>query len=262
MADEFVDPYRGLVAEGRRHRVLAVGATGDRHVGAFLGEVGGGEERVGDKAQIDAVRLAQHQEVAGLSNILRRRAPMHPAAMFVADDPREFPHQRHDRVAGAGKPLVDAGAVEELVMRGGGDRRCDDLLVDPLFWGRFGWAAISTTTGSRIWPKSIAPCGRSWGSAAGVTTRRLTGDVRDNICLLSPDTIERVNHLIVAEGHRLVPEAVRRAGQSFVPATNIHYPTDSSLIGDGLRTIVPLAVRLARLLGLGGWRHANTCFGP
>ena len=80
--------------------------------------------------------------------------------------------------------------------------------------------------------------------------------LRDNICLLSPDTIERVNHLIVAEGHRLVPEAAETVrGDSFVPATNIHYPTDSSLIGDGLRTIVPLAVRLARLLGLGGWRR-------
>ena len=80
--------------------------------------------------------------------------------------------------------------------------------------------------------------------------------LRDNICLLSPDTIERVNHLIVAEGHRLVPEAAETVrGDSFVPATNIHYPTDSSLIGDGLRTIVPLAVRLARLLGLGGWRQ-------
>ena len=83
--------------------------------------------------------------------------------------------------------------------------------------------------------------------------------LRDNICLLSPDTIERVNHLIVAEGHRLVPEAAETVrGDSFVPATNIHYPTDSSLIGDGLRTIVPLAVRLARLLGLGGWRQRRT----
>ena len=75
--------------------------------------------------------------------------------------------------------------------------------------------------------------------------------LRDNICLLSPDTIERVNHLIVAEGHQLVPEAPETVrGNSFVPATNIHYPTDSSLIGDGLRTIVPLAAPLARVPGL------------
>ena len=63
--------------------------------------------------------------------------------------------------------------------------------------------------------------------------------LRDNISLLSPDTIERLNHLIVAEGHRLVPEAAETVrGDSFVVATDIHYPTDSGLIGDGLRTIV------------------------
>jgi len=80
--------------------------------------------------------------------------------------------------------------------------------------------------------------------------------LRDNIALLSPDTIERLNHLIVGEGHRLVPEAAETVrGDSFVVATHIHYPTDSSLIGDGLRTLVATARRLAGLLGVGGWRQ-------
>ncbi len=80
--------------------------------------------------------------------------------------------------------------------------------------------------------------------------------LRDNICPLSPDTIERLNPLIVAEGHRLVPEAAEAVrGDSFVVATDVHYPTDSSLSGDGLRTIVPTARRLAGLLGVGGWRQ-------
>ena len=80
--------------------------------------------------------------------------------------------------------------------------------------------------------------------------------LRDNICLLSPDTIERLNHLIVAEGHRLVPEAAETVrGDSFVVATDVHYPTDSSLIGDGLRTILATARRLAGLLGRSGWRQ-------
>ncbi len=80
--------------------------------------------------------------------------------------------------------------------------------------------------------------------------------LRDNIALLSPDTIERLNHLIVGEGHRLVPEAAEAVrGDSFVVATDIHYPTDSSLIGDGLRTIVATARRLAGLLGVDGWRQ-------
>src|SRR5664279_6577306 len=80
--------------------------------------------------------------------------------------------------------------------------------------------------------------------------------IRDNIGSLLPETIERINHMIVAEGHRLVPEAVTTVrGDSFVVATNIHYPTDSSLIVDGLRLIMPLAVRLAGLLRVDGWRQ-------
>ena len=80
--------------------------------------------------------------------------------------------------------------------------------------------------------------------------------LRDNIALLSPDTLERLNHLIVEEGHRLVPEAAETVrGDSFVVATDIHYPTDSGLIGDGLRTILATARRLAGLLGLSGWRQ-------
>ena len=80
--------------------------------------------------------------------------------------------------------------------------------------------------------------------------------LRDNICLLSPDTIKRLNHLIVSEGHRLAPEAAEKDRvDSFVVKTDVHYPTDSSLIGDGLRTIIATARRLAGLLAQGGWRQ-------
>jgi len=80
--------------------------------------------------------------------------------------------------------------------------------------------------------------------------------LRDNITLLSPDTIERLNHLIVAEGHRLIPDAAQTARcDSFVVAADIHYPTDSGLIGDGLRTLIRTSQRLAGLLGQAGWRQ-------
>jgi IS5 family transposase len=80
--------------------------------------------------------------------------------------------------------------------------------------------------------------------------------IQENINLLWPETIEQLNHLIVAEGHRLEPTAAEIIrGDSFVVATNIHYPTDSALIGDGLGQIVPLAKRLASLLGVAGWRQ-------
>ena len=63
------------------------------------------------------MRLAQHQQVAGLGDVLRRGAPVHPAAMRLADDAAELPDQRHERVAGAGEALVDAGAIHQLEAR-------------------------------------------------------------------------------------------------------------------------------------------------
>jgi hypothetical protein len=82
--------------------------------------------------------------------------------------------------------------------------------------------------------------------------------IRDNICRVLPETIEAINHLIVAEGHRLEPtaaEAIR--GDSFVAETNIHYPTESGLILDGLKKILALAPELAGLYGLFGDRTSH-----
>jgi hypothetical protein len=80
--------------------------------------------------------------------------------------------------------------------------------------------------------------------------------IESNINLLSLDTIAQINQAIVEEGHRLVPEAAETVrGDSFVVETNIHYPTDSSLIADGLRKVLGFAAMLAALYGLIGWRQ-------
>ncbi|MFQ5463618.1 MAG: ISNCY family transposase [Phycisphaerae bacterium] len=80
--------------------------------------------------------------------------------------------------------------------------------------------------------------------------------IQDNITKVRPETIERINHLIVAEGHRLVPEAAETVrADSFVVETNIHHPTESSLILDGLRKVLGLCVELAAEIGAGGWRQ-------
>ena len=83
--------------------------------------------------------------------------------------------------------------------------------------------------------------------------------IRDNVCLLRPETIEEINQKIVIQGHTLVPDAVQTMrADSFVVETNIHYPTDSSLIVDGIRKILELSEPLAKSRGLSGWRqHAQ-----
>jgi len=80
--------------------------------------------------------------------------------------------------------------------------------------------------------------------------------IESNVNLLRPETIEQINQAIIEEGHRLEPQAAETVrGDSFVVETNIHYPTDSILIVDGLRKVLGAVVMLAGLYGLIGWRQ-------
>ena len=82
------------------------------------------------------------------------------------------------------------------------------------------------------------------------------GRIRDNVALLRPETLEKINHFIVTEGHRFVPKAVEAVRvDSFVTKTNIHYPTEASLIGDGLRKILTFGAKCAETYKVPGWRQ-------
>ncbi|MEX1222953.1 MAG: ISNCY family transposase [Pirellulales bacterium] len=83
--------------------------------------------------------------------------------------------------------------------------------------------------------------------------------IRDNLCLVRPETIEKINQLVVEEGHRLHPEAAEYVrGDTFVAETNVHYPTESGLLLDGLTNICNLAPQLAEAIGTGGWRQSQS----
>ena len=80
--------------------------------------------------------------------------------------------------------------------------------------------------------------------------------IRDNVCRLSPQTIDEISRLFVAEGHQIDPDAIKKLrADSFVMETNIHYPTESSLIRDGLRKILEICSELAVGDGIVGWRQ-------
>jgi IS5 family transposase len=80
--------------------------------------------------------------------------------------------------------------------------------------------------------------------------------IQANLSLLRPETIEKISHAIVAEGHRMNPEAPKKVrADSFVVETDIHWPTESSLIRDGIRKAVELAIVLAATFSLAGWRQ-------
>ncbi len=93
-----------------------------------------------------------------------------------------------------------------------------------------------------------------WEEGPSFRARR----IRDTLCQLKPATLEAINHAIVSHGqqlHGMAAESVR--ADSFVVETDIHYPTESSLIGDGMRKIIPLCVDLAQAIGEPGWRQGK-----
>ena len=91
-----------------------------------------------------------------------------------------------------------------------------------------------------------------WQEDADFDWRR----IEDNLLKLRPETLKKISDLVVKAGHALEPQAIAVVrGDTFVVETNIHYPTESTLIGDGLRKILPLAAELAAEHGLEGWRQ-------
>jgi hypothetical protein len=80
--------------------------------------------------------------------------------------------------------------------------------------------------------------------------------LRNTFCLIRPETIEQISRVLVSEGHILQPDAIEKVrADSFVMETNIHYPTESSLLLDGLRKIIGLCLMLARKYHVEGWRQ-------
>src|SRR5271165_2789665 len=79
--------------------------------------------------------------------------------------------------------------------------------------------------------------------------------IEDNLTKLQPETLRKINELIVKAGHEQKPKAIGSVrGDTFVVETNIHYPTESTVIGDGVRKIVHLATELAKEYEVEGWR--------
>lgn len=82
--------------------------------------------------------------------------------------------------------------------------------------------------------------------------------IQDNVCLLKPTTIDAISRLIVGAGHQLCPAAIEDVrGDSFVVETNVHWPSESSLIRDGITTLIGLCAPLAEELQVAGWRQSE-----
>jgi transposase, IS5 family len=74
---------------------------------------------------------------------------------------------------------------------------------------------------------------------------------------LPPEVIEKLHARIVAIAQdRGIVSGKRMRVDTTVVETNIHYPTDSSLLGDGVRVLTRLMKRVTQIAGKAGTRSA------
>ena len=82
-----------------------------------------------------------------------------------------------------------------------------------------------------------------------------------NVSLLTPALLQELNHLVVQEGLRLVgveeEQPLQARVDSFVVETNVHYPTDVSLLWDALRCLLRVVTEACTDYRLAGWRQSE-----
>ncbi len=83
--------------------------------------------------------------------------------------------------------------------------------------------------------------------------------IKDNMALLTEDAIDKINVIIVQLGHKTLDSRLTKQlnikTDSFVVKSNVHYPTDTSLLFDAMRYLINLIGTLANKHGLSGWRQ-------
>lgn len=84
--------------------------------------------------------------------------------------------------------------------------------------------------------------------------------LKDNLRLFTPEILDRINQEVVRAGHRLLNKnAVDLSGRcdSFVVKTDVHFPTDISLLFDAIRKTIEECARLCREQHLTDWRQSR-----
>ena len=80
----------------------------------------------------------------------------------------------------------------------------------------------------------------------------------DNVGLLTPELLDKLNQIIVEGGHILVKKhgaALRGRCDSFVVETDVHFPTDISLLWDAMRKAITLTAQWGEELHFSDWRQ-------
>lgn len=84
--------------------------------------------------------------------------------------------------------------------------------------------------------------------------------IKDNVSLLTPEILDRINQEVVRAGHILLKKKdLDLSGRcdSFVVETNVHFPTDINLLFDAIRKTIEECAQLCEDNRLSGWRQSS-----
>ena len=84
--------------------------------------------------------------------------------------------------------------------------------------------------------------------------------IKDNVRLLSEDTIKEINTVVVESGHSLVMKKHQKLNintDTYALESNVHFPTDLNLLWDSTRKVIDLLVSLSDDYNLSGWRRSK-----
>ena len=80
--------------------------------------------------------------------------------------------------------------------------------------------------------------------------------LKDNVSLLTEDALNKINIVIVQLGHKTLDARLTKQlnikTDSFVVKSNVHYPTDTSLLFDAMRYLINLIGTLANKHDISG----------
>lgn len=85
--------------------------------------------------------------------------------------------------------------------------------------------------------------------------------LKDNVALLTPELLDSINETIVKAGHKLLvgkkKEELHASVDSFVVKTDIHFPSDISLLYDSIRSSITNIQKICSSKEHGGWRQSK-----
>ena len=84
--------------------------------------------------------------------------------------------------------------------------------------------------------------------------------IKDNVRLLTPELLDQINQVVVKAGHQALKKSpadvLKGRCDSFVVETDVHYPTDITLLFDASRQVIERTAKLCIPLGRTEWRQS------